>query len=113
MDVSQWLYTLLINSVAILITAYIIKGVQVKDFWSAVLGAFILGLINSFVRPVFVILTLPLTIITLGFFLLVINALMIMLASAILPGFNVKSFWSAFLFSIILSVMNAILFWIF
>ncbi len=113
MDLSNLLYTLLINSVAILITAYLLKGVQVKDFWSAVIGAIVLGLINSFIRPVLLVLTFPITIITLGLFVLVINALMVMLAAKILPGFSVRNFWWALMFSIILSVVNALLFWIF
>ena len=113
MEVSYWVYTLLINSVAILITAYLLKGVKVDGFLSAVLAALVLGFVNSFIRPVLVFLTLPVTILTLGFFVLVINALMVMLVGALLPGFSVKSFWWALVFSIILSLVNSFLFWVF
>ena len=108
-----WFYTLLINSLAILITAYLLKGVEVNGFLNAMLAAILLGLVNSFIRPVFLFLTLPLTILTLGLFVLVINALMVMLVAAILPGIKVKNFWWALLFSIILSLVNSLLFWLF
>lgn len=107
------LIVLLINSVAIIITAYLLKGITVKGFLDALLAAVLLVLVNTFLKPVLVILSLPITILTFGFFLLVINALMIMLVGAILPGFNVKNFWWALIFSIVLSVINSLLFWIF
>ena len=71
----EWLYIMLINSVAILISAYLLKGVTVKSFGRAFIAAMILGIVNAFVRPLFILLTLPLTIITLGLFLLVVNVL--------------------------------------
>lgn len=103
---------ILISAVAVFVTAYVLKGVTVKSFGNAILVAIVLGIINAIVRPVFVFLTIPVTILTLGLFLLVINALLIMLVDAILSGFKVKNFWWALLFSIILSIVNGILTWI-
>lgn len=103
---------ILISALAVFVTAYLLKGVTVKNFGSAILVAIVLGVVNAIVRPVFVFLTIPVTILTLGLFLLVINALLIMLVDAIVPGFKVKSFWWALLFSIILSLVNGILSWI-
>jgi putative membrane protein len=98
----------LISAVAIGIAAYIVPGTEVT-----VLGAFItavvLGILNLFIRPILIVLTLPITILTLGLFSLVINALLVMLASAIVPGFAVAGFGSAFLFAIVLMLVN----WVF
>ena len=84
-----------------------------KSFGRAFIAAMILGIVNAFVRPLFILLTLPLTIITLGLFLLVVNPIMLMLAAAIVPGFRIKGFWWAVLFGVILSIVNSILFWAF
>ena len=99
----------LIMTLAILAVPYLISGVQVGSFGSAMLTAAILGILNALVRPVLIILTLPLTILTLGLFILVINALLFMLAGAIVPGMYVASFWSAFFASIIVSIVSWIL----
>ncbi len=104
---------ILISAVAVFATAYILKGVTVKNFGSALLVAIVLGVVNAIIRPIFVFLTIPITILTLGLFLLVINALLIMLVDAIVPGFKVKNFWWALLFSVILSLVNGLLTWIF
>ena len=109
----ELLITLLINSVAIFFTAYLLKGVTVSRFLDAVIAAIVLALVNTFLKPVMIILSLPVTILTLGLFLLVINALLIMLVGAIVPGFQVKNFWWALLFSIVLSIINSLLLWIF
>lgn len=103
---------ILISAVAVFTTAYILKGVTVKNFGSALLVAIVLGIVNAIIRPVFVVLTIPVTVLTLGLFLLVINALMIMLVDAIIDGFKVRNFWWALLFSIILSFITSILNWI-
>lgn len=109
----DWLYTLLINSIAILISAYLLSGVKVRGFLDALVAAILLGLVNAFIRPVLLLLTLPITILTFGLFVLVINALMVMLVAAILPGVTVKNFWWALLFSIILTLINSFLYWVF
>jgi putative membrane protein len=99
----------LISTIAILVTSYILPGVEVAGFVSAFVLAIILGAINTFLRPVLLLLTLPLTILSLGIFALIINALLIMLASYIVPGFAVAGFGSAFLFGIVLAIVNFIL----
>jgi putative membrane protein len=98
-----------IQAVAIVIVAYLLPGVTVASFWTALILAVVLGAINTFIKPIIVLLTLPLTIITLGLFVLVINAFLIMLAGAIVPGFAVSGFLSAFLFALILSIVSAVL----
>jgi putative membrane protein len=83
----------------------LIPGVKVSSLGAAIVAAAILGILNALVRPILVILTLPLTIVTLGLFLFVINALMFQLAGALVPGFHVDSFWSALLGSLIVSTI--------
>lgn len=100
---------LLINTVAILVSAYLLPGVAVSGFWIALVVAVVLGVINVFIKPVLVVLTLPLTIMTLGLFLLVINAVLIQLASALIDGFSVRNFGWALLFSLLLSFVNSLL----
>jgi putative membrane protein len=85
----------ILNAVALLVVAYILPGIVVASFWSAMWAALVLGLINMLVKPLFVILTLPITIVTIGLFLFVINALMFWLAGSILKGFQVNGFWWA------------------
>jgi putative membrane protein len=99
----------LLSALAIMIAAYILPGVHVATFFSALVVAVILGLINVFIRPLLLILTLPINILTLGLFTFVINALMIMLAANIVKGFSVDSFWWAMLFSIVLTLVGSLL----
>ena len=95
----------ILNAVSLLVVAYILPGIVVASFWSAMWAALVLGLINMLVKPLFVLLTLPITIVTIGLFLFVINALMFWLAGSILRGFKVTGFWwavgGAFLYSLI------------
>ncbi|KND48795.1 MAG: hypothetical protein AB198_01085 [Parcubacteria bacterium C7867-003] len=98
---------LFVSAVAIIISAYLLPGASVTIVGALVL-AVVLGIINIFIKPLVKIITLPLTVITLGLFSLVINALFIILASNIVPGFSVAGFWTAFWFSIILSLVNAL-----
>lgn len=107
------IYSLLINSIAVFIAAYILDGVQVKNFFTAILVAIVLAIINTFIRPIIIFLTLPVTILTLGLFILVINALILMAIDYFLEGFQVRNFWWAVLLSIVLSLINGLLFWIF
>jgi putative membrane protein len=99
----------LITTVAILIIPYIMSGVRVESVWSALFAAAVLGILNAMVRPLLILLTLPLTIVTLGFFILVINALLFQLASALVPGLHVASFWSALFASVIVSLVSWVL----
>ena len=103
----------LISTLGVLIAAYLVSGVTVRSFWAALIAALVLGIMNTILRPVLVVLTLPLTLVTLGLFIFVINALMVMLTSAIVPGFHVNSFWWALLFSLVLSLINFVLYRIF
>ncbi|MDE1919442.1 MAG: phage holin family protein [Patescibacteria group bacterium] len=100
----QWI----ISTLAILIASRIVPGVMVTPV-GAIIAAVVLGALNLFVRPILVILTLPINILTLGLFSLVINALLVMLASYVVPGFLVFGFWPAFFFALALSVIN----WVF
>ncbi len=102
------LVKILISGLAVLITSYLLPGVAVEGMTSAVIVAAVLALLNAVIKPIMIILTFPVTILTLGLFLLVINACVILLASELVPGFSVDGFWWALLFSIILSMVNAI-----
>jgi putative membrane protein len=99
----------LITTVAIIISAYVLPGVTVTGLFAALVTALVLGFLNAIIRPILLILTLPLNILTLGLFTFVINALLIMLTSAIVPGFEVRNFWWALLFSLVLSLINYVL----
>ena len=101
---------LLLTAAAVLIIAHFLPGVSVENYTSALIVAIVLGLLRVTVKPILVILTLPVTIITLGLFLLVINALIIMLADNLIDGFHISGFWIALLFSLILSVFQSILY---
>ncbi|HRY63060.1 MAG TPA: phage holin family protein [Patescibacteria group bacterium] len=99
----------LINTVAVTIAAYVMPGVRLDGFWAAFWTAAVLGLVNAVIKPIFIILTLPINILTLGLFTLVINAMMILLVGKLVPGFEIDGFWWAMLFSIVLTIINAIL----
>lgn len=94
---------------AIFLIATLMPGVQVRNINYALLVAFILTLLNVFIKPILILLTLPITMVTLGFFLLVINALIVMLAAKLVPGFNIDGFWVALFFSIVLSMVTSVL----
>jgi putative membrane protein len=98
---------LLLNALLVFALAWALPGVEVDGFWTALVVAIILGFLNIFVKPFLIIITIPVTVVTLGLFLLVINALVIQMAAWIVDDFNVQSFWWALLFSLILSVMNS------
>jgi putative membrane protein len=96
----------LITTLAIVIVPHLISGVRIDSFGTALAAAAILGIFNALVRPILIILTLPLTIVTLGVFILVINALLFQLAGAIVSGLHIDSFWSAFLGSLIVTLVS-------
>lgn len=100
---------ILIIALAVMLTAAILPGIEVKNYWSAIIVAIVLGLLNYFVAPVMEFLTIPITILTFGLFLFVINALIIMLAGYLVDGFKVLGFWWALLFSIVLSLISSLL----
>jgi len=94
---------------ALLFVAYVYSGVEINSFGSALLAAFVIGLFNTFVRPLLVVLTLPVTLITLGLFLFVINALMFWAAAQLLDGFGVHGFVAALIGSLIYSVLGVVI----
>jgi len=96
----------LVTGVLLFILGWMVDGIEVRDGKAAILGALMLGLANAFVRPILILLTLPVTILTLGLFLLVVNALMLMLAAAIVDGFEIEGFGAAMWGSVGLAVLN-------
>jgi putative membrane protein len=100
---------ILVTAVAALIAAWILPGVTINSGVTAILVAFVLALLNGFVKPLLILLTIPITIITLGLFLLVINIVIIRLAAEIVPGFHVRGAWSALWFSLLLSLVTSII----
>ena len=105
----NYIFKVLLTAVAVLLIAYFLPGVEFDDYGTAIWVAFIVGLLFSILKPILVILTLPVTILTLGLFLFVINAAMILLANSWIDGFSVSGFWTALLFSILLSFVESIL----
>jgi len=103
---------LLINALAIYITAQLIPYIQLSGLKAALIVALVLGLINAVIRPILLFLTLPINVVTLGLFTFVINAALVILASKIVDGFSVPNFWTALAFSVILSIVSSILTWI-
>ena len=99
----------IVSAIAIILTAYLLPGIHISSLGAALVTAVILGIVNAILKPLLVLFTLPLTILTLGLFTFVINALMILLVSAIVPGFKVDGFWWALLFSIVMSLINSVL----
>ncbi|BCS52501.1 phage holin family protein [Geobacter sp. SVR] len=102
----RFLVSWLVSAIAIIITAYLLPGVRLSGFMAALIAALVLGLANTFIKPVLLLLTLPINILTLGLFTLVINALLVMLTGAVVSGFTVAGFWWALLFGLVLSVVN-------
>ncbi|MBF0457978.1 MAG: phage holin family protein [Nitrospirae bacterium] len=99
----------LIMTGSVLVAAYLLPGVRVSGFGSALIVAVVIGILNAVVRPVLIVLTLPLTIFTLGLFILVINAIIVLIAGSVVKGFEVRGFFTAIWFSIILSIAHWIL----
>ena len=99
----------LILTVAIIIASYLLEGICVSGFFSAFFAAAMLGILNAFFRPIIFILTLPINILTLGLFTFVINAIMLMIASGVISGFEVSGFWSAVFGSLLISIVSWIL----
>jgi len=98
-----------ISALAVFFAATLIPGISLSGVWAAIWVALLLGLINVTIKPILIVLTLPINILTLGLFTFVINALMILLVSSVVKGFEVSGFWTAMLFGIVLSVISYIL----
>ncbi len=105
----QFLLTWLVVAISLVITAKIVPGFNLDNFTAAAIAAIIMGLVNAIVRPILVLMTLPLTILTLGLFLLVVNAISIGLVAYLTPGFDVTGFFPAVIGSIVLSLVSGLL----
>jgi putative membrane protein len=105
----NFLIRLLVSALAAMLTAYLLPGVKLDGFITALVLALVLAVLNLLVKPVLVILTLPVTVVTLGLFLLVINAIIILVAAKLVSGFKVDGFWWALIFSIVMTVINSIM----
>lgn len=90
----------------VFVSAYILPGVKVDSFVTALVVAVVLGIVNAILKPILVLLTLPINLLTLGLFSLVINAVLILLVTAMVPGFTVAGFWTALVFSVVLSLVG-------
>ncbi|MGE0566347.1 MAG: phage holin family protein [Bacteroidia bacterium] len=105
----KFLANIIISALAVIISSYLLPGVQVDSFLTSLLVALVLAFLNAIVKPLLTILTIPITLITMGLFLAVINALMILWAAKLVDGFQVKGFWWAILFSFILTLISSLL----
>ncbi len=101
---------LLLTALAVIVLAEILPGITVASYGTAVVVAIVLALLRMFVKPVLILLTLPITIVTLGLFLLIVNAIIILMAGYLVEGFNVETIWWALLFSLLLSLFQSVLF---
>ena len=101
---------ILLTAILVMLISHLMKGVSVDNFITSLIVAIVLGLLNIFIKPILVLLTLPVTIFTLGLFLLFINAALIILCTKIVGGFKVDSLWTAMLFSILLSLLQSIMY---
>ncbi len=106
----QTILKILLTALAVVILSYLLPGVEVASYGSAIIVAVVLAILRLIVKPILIFLTLPITLITLGLFLLVINAFIILMADYFISGFAVGSFWWALLFSLLLSLLQSILF---
>ena len=105
----RWLARLFLNGIAIIVATYLIPGLQVDGPVSALIAGAILGIVNVLLRPVLFVLTLPFTLITLGLFIFVINALCLALTAWLVPGFTITGFWSAFFGALLVTIVSWIL----
>ena len=106
----NFLLRILITALVAFGLAHLLKGIHVDTYWTALIFALVLAVLNVLVKPILIILTLPLTIITLGLFLFVVNALVVLLASRFVDGFKIDNFWWGLLFALLLSLVTSVLF---
>ncbi len=107
-----WIARWILNALALYIVAAIVPGIHIGNFTSALLAVVIIGLLNTLIKPILFLLTLPITILTLGIFSLILNALMLLLAGSVISGFRVDGFVAAFIGSILLSIVSTVLHWL-
>ena len=101
---------ILITSVLLLLVAKIVSGIEIDDWGAAIFAAIVLGIINAIIKPLLIILTIPITVLTLGLFLLVINAFMLWMEGVLVRGVKISGFWHALLGSMVLSVLNTVVY---
>ena len=106
----NFLLRILITALVAFGLAHFLKGIHVDTFWTALIFALILAVLNVLVKPILILLTLPLTIMTLGLFLFVINALVVLLASRFVDGFSINNFWWGLLFALLISLITSVVF---
>ncbi|MGV0024610.1 phage holin family protein [Phormidesmis priestleyi] len=109
----HFILTWLATAISLIITSHIVPGFRIDNFTAALIGAAILGFVNAIVRPLLILFTLPLTILSLGLFLFVINAIAFWLVAALTPGFYIAGFFSALLGAIVLTIVSTVLYWFF
>ncbi len=102
----QFALHILVSAALLSVVGHMVSGIEVEDGAAAVIGALVLGFVNAFIRPILVLLTLPITFLTLGLFVWVVNAFMLKLTAAFVPGFKVQGFWAAMVGSLLLGILN-------
>lgn len=106
----NFIMRIIVTSIVAFGLSYILSGVHIDTFWTAIVLAVVLAILNAIVKPILILITFPITIVTLGLFLFVINALIILLADNFIKGFDVEGFWWALLFSLLLSIVTSVLY---
>jgi putative membrane protein len=106
--IQKYILQIMITALTLIIGDYLMEGVAFDQPWAAIVTALVLALLNAFLKPLLIFLTLPVTVLTLGIFLLVINASMLLIAKELVPGFHLSSFWSALWLSLLISLLNAL-----
>lgn len=101
----RWLF----NAIAIYLTTRIIQGLQIPDFTTALIAALVLGIVNAFIRPIVLLLTLPINLLTLGLFTLIVNTLMLYLVAAVVRSFVITNFWSALIGALLIAIISTLL----
>jgi len=110
--VPRWVFRWLVNALALLAAAALLQGVHISDMLAGVIAAALLGIGNVSVRPVLILITLPINVLTFGLFTFIINALMLMLVAWLVPGFSIDGFWWSVAAALVLSIVNAIVTWL-
>ena len=106
----KFIMRIIVTSIVAFGLSYILAGISIDTFWTAILVAIVLAVLNAIIKPILIILTLPITLLTLGLFLFVINALIILFAERLITGFKVDGFWWALLFSLLLSLVTSLMY---
>lgn len=108
----RWVFRWLVNALALLVAAALLTGVRIEGVLAGIVAAALLGIINVSIRPVLILVTLPINILTLGLFTFVVNALMLMLVAWLVPGFEIDGFWWSVLAALVLSIVNGLVTWL-